>query len=94
LPPGGGAVVRLCPFIAIGRHRRARTDRPGAGMVPAGGNGVKPDVWVLGITRQYRTVFLPEHGYTVYLPARFRTVETYRYGPDGHIDPTPAVRRG
>jgi hypothetical protein len=30
------SAVRLCPFIAIERHRRARADQPGAGMIPPG----------------------------------------------------------
>jgi len=96
-PPGHPeclrAAVTLCPFIAVERHRRARSDRPGAGMMPPGANAEKPSTWVLGITRTYRTVFLPEHGYTVYLPAPFRTTETYAYGPHGRVNPTPVVRR-
>ncbi|HEX8627454.1 MAG TPA: hypothetical protein VF755_04710 [Catenuloplanes sp.] len=86
------AAVRLCPFIAIERHRRARTDRPGAGMIPPNSTGEKRSSWVLGITRTYNTVFLPDQGFTVYLPAPFRTTETYVYGPDGRIQPTPVVR--
>jgi hypothetical protein len=82
----------LCPFIAIERHRRAHADRPGAGIVPPGSHDAKPPHWILGITRTYQTVFMVEHGFTVYLPAPFRTVETYRYGPDGQIDPTPTTR--
>lgn len=42
-------------------------------MPPPGSHGEKPPYWVLGITRRYRTVFVAEHGYTVYLPAPFRT---------------------
>jgi hypothetical protein len=93
-PPCARTAITLCPFISIGRHRRARTDRPGAGIVPPLSHVDKPDRWVIGITRDYRTVFLPDHGITVYAPARFRTVETYSYGPDGRIDPTPTARRG
>lgn len=88
------AAVTLCRFIAIGRHRRARADRSGAASIPPGTHGDKPPYWVLGITRRYRTAFLPDRGFTVYLPARFRTVETYRYGPDGRINPTPDIRQG
>jgi len=62
-------------------------------MIPPGSHGDKPACWVLGVTRRYRTLVLPEHGFTVYLPAPFRTVETYRYGPDGQIDPTPDTRQ-
>jgi hypothetical protein len=86
------STVRLCPFIAIERHRRARADRPGAGIIPPGSHGQKSDQWLLGITRRYRTLFIPERGFTVYLPAPFRTVETYVYGPDGRINPTPTIR--
>ena len=86
------AAVRFCPFIAIERHRRARTERPGAGMIPPGSHGEKSDRWLLGITRQYRTLFIPAHSFTVYLPAPFRTVETYAYGADGRINPTPTTR--
>lgn len=97
-PPGHPeclhAAVTLCPHIAIRRHRRARTDRPGAGMIPPGSHGDKPPSWVLGITRRYRTLFLPDQGFTLYLPAPFRTVHTYTYGPDGRINPSPTTRHG
>ncbi len=96
-PPGHPeclrAAVTLCPFIAIEQHRRARADRPGAGMIPPGSHGDKPPYWVLGITRRYRTLFLPEHGFTAYLPAPFRTIETYVYAADGRINPTPTTRQ-
>ncbi|GGK43709.1 hypothetical protein GCM10010124_40600 [Pilimelia terevasa] len=96
-PPGHPecqrAAVRLCPHIMLRHHRRARDDRPGAGMIPPGSHGDKPQAWVLGITRDYRTMFLPEHGYAVYLPAPFRATETYTYGPDGRLNTTPVIRR-
>ncbi|WP_326560404.1 hypothetical protein [Micromonospora sp. NBC_01796] len=38
----------------------------GVGMILPDSHGEKPPYWVLGITRDYRTVFLPEHGFTVY----------------------------
>jgi hypothetical protein len=61
-------------------------------MVPPGSNGKKADGCVLGVTRRYRTVFIPEFQFTVYLPAPFRQVETYTYGADGGINPVPTVR--
>jgi hypothetical protein len=95
-PPGHPecmiSAVTLCPFVAIGRHRRARGDRPGAGMMPPGSHGDKPDRFLLGITRAYRTRFIPEHGYTVYFPAPFKTVRVYVYGPHGRIQPAPGTR--
>jgi hypothetical protein len=63
----------------------------GAGIIPPGSHGDKPHRWILGTTRRYRTLFLPDHGFTVYLPAPFHT---YTYGPDGHINPTPTTRHG
>jgi hypothetical protein len=87
------AAITLCPHIAMQRHRRARTDRPGAGILPPGADPDKPPSWVLGITRSYRPVFVAEHGYTVYLPAPFRTVHTFGYGPDGRINPVPITRQ-
>jgi hypothetical protein len=93
-PPGHPAcmtaALTLCPYIAIGRHRRASTDRPGAGMMPPGADGTKPDRYVLGITRRYETRFIPHDGYTVYFPAPFKTVHTYLYGPDGRLQVPPA----
>ncbi|MBB2943244.1 hypothetical protein FB565_002957 [Actinoplanes lutulentus] len=92
-PPGHPGCMRsaltLCPHIAIARHRRARADRPGAGVIPAGSHGDKPTGWTLGITRQYRIV--PAQGFTVYLPAPFRTTQTYLYGPDGHLSDRAAA---
>jgi len=88
------AAVILCPHIAIERHRRARADRPGAGIIPPGSHGDKPARWILGVTRRYRTLFLPEHRFSVYLPAPFRTIHTYTYDADGRINPTPTTRRG
>ena len=87
------AAMRVCPYIALGRHRRARADRPGAGIIPTGASADKPDRWLLGITRAYRSVFLPDQGFTAYLPAPFRAVHTYTYGADGRIDPHPTTRR-
>ncbi|GAB3863693.1 hypothetical protein GCM10029963_72860 [Micromonospora andamanensis] len=64
-PPGHPecmtAALSLCPHIALGRHRRARADRPGVGMIRRL-HGDKPDRYLLGITRAYRTRFIPEHG--------------------------------
>jgi hypothetical protein len=48
---------------------------------------------VLGITRRDRALFIGEHRFTVYVPAPFRTVETYLYGAGGRIDPLPTIRR-
>ncbi|MEV8515902.1 hypothetical protein [Dactylosporangium sp. NPDC051484] len=88
-PPGHPecmtAALTLCPHIAIARHRRARADRPGGGIMPPGAHGTKPDGWTLGITRTYRSVFVAAHGFTVYLPAPFRTAYAYAYGPDGRL---------
>jgi len=95
-PPGHPAcmtaALTLCPHIALARHRRARADRPSAGIIPPGSHGTKPDGWTLGITRSYRTMFVPEHGLTVYLPAPFRTVHSYVYGPDGRLHPHPGTQ--
>jgi hypothetical protein len=44
---------------------------------------------VLGITRTYRTRFLPDQGYTVFVAAPFRTALRYAYGPDGRLSPQP-----
>lgn len=95
-PPGHpecvNAALTLCPHIAIERHRRARGDRPGAGIMPPGSHGDKPAGWTVGVTRSYRTLFIPEHGFTVYLPAPFKTVRAYVYGPDGRLQPAPGTR--
>lgn len=79
-PPGcvdcmTSAVVSLCPFIVVERHRRTRGGLAGAESLPPGSHGEKPPYWILGITRQYRTVPL-SGGFTAYLPAPFRTVRT------------------
>ena len=86
------AALSLCPRIALNRHRRARADRPGGGIMPPGSHGEKPDRYVLGITRSYQTRFIPEHGYSVYLPAPFKTVYEYEYGPDGRLNTAPRPR--
>jgi hypothetical protein len=95
-PPGHPecmtAALALCPHLAIERHRRARADRPGGGIMPPGSHGDRPAGWTLGITRTYRTLFIPGHGFTVYLPAPFRTVRAYVYGPDGRLQPPPGTR--
>jgi hypothetical protein len=84
-PPGHPQYMRaaltLCPHIALARHRR------GGDVMPPGAHGDRPDGWTLGITRCYRSMFVPDHGFTVYLPAPFRTVHAYRYGPDGQLHP-------
>lgn len=95
-PPGHPecmtAALSLCPHIALARHRRARADRPGGGIIPPGSHGEKPDRYVLGITRSYRTEFVPAHGFSVYLPAPFKSVHEYEYGPDGRLNTTPRTR--
>jgi len=60
--------------------------------MPPGSHGDKPAGWTLGITRTYRTLFVPEHGFTVYLPDPFKTVRAYVYGPDGRLQPAPHTR--
>jgi hypothetical protein len=95
-PPGHPecltAALTLCPHIALERHRRARADRPSAGIMPPGAHGDKPAGWTLGITRSYRSMILPAQGFTVYLPAPFRTVRSYLYGPDGRLQPYPGTQ--
>jgi hypothetical protein len=86
------AGLTLCPHIALAHHRRARADRPSAGIMPPGSHGDKPAGWTLGITRSYRTTLLPDHGFAVYLPAPFRTMHTYLYGPDGQLHAAPGTR--
>jgi len=46
-PDRAHAAVRLCPSITMARHRRARADRPGAGIMPPTANAAKPAAWVL-----------------------------------------------
>ncbi|MDG4764487.1 hypothetical protein O7632_10275 [Solwaraspora sp. WMMD406] len=46
----------------------------------------------MGVIRAYRTWFIPENGYTVYLPAPFNAVHTYLYGPDGRLRPATGTR--
>ena len=60
--------------------------------MPPGPCGNKPDGWTSGITRSYRSMILPAHGPTVYLPAPFRTVHTYQCGPEGQLRPYPDAR--
>ncbi len=95
-PPGHPecmtAALTLCPHIALARHRRARADRPGGGIIPPGSHGEKPDRYLLGITRSYQTRFIPEYGFTVYLPAPFKTVHEYEYGTDGRLNTTARSR--
>jgi hypothetical protein len=95
-PPGHPdcmtSALTLCPHIALARHRRARADRPGGGIIPPGSHGDKPDRYLLGITRSYRTRFIPEHGYSVYFPAPFKTIHEYHYSPDGRLTTDPAPR--
>jgi hypothetical protein len=93
-PDCAHAAMRLCPYITAARHRRAPSDRPGAGIMPPTANATKPAAWLVGITRRYTTHYLPGHGFTVYRPARFATIHTYHYGPDGRIDPDPTTRQG
>jgi hypothetical protein len=86
------AALRLCPHIALARHRRARADRPGGGIITPGSHGDKPDRYLLGITRSYQTRFIPEHGLTVYFPAPFKTVHEYEYGTHGRLNTTARTR--
>jgi hypothetical protein len=58
----------------------------------AGSHGEKPDRYLLGITRSYQTRFIPEYGFTVYLPAPFKTVHEYEYGTDGRLNTTARSR--
>jgi hypothetical protein len=87
-PPGHPRLHARCAG-AVPAHRvctapaRPRPPAPRRGVIPPGSHGDKPTGWTLGITRQYR--MLPADGFTVYLPAPFRTVHTYLYGPDGRL---------
>jgi len=58
--------------------------------MPPGSRDDKPSGWTL-VTRSHRTLFVPEHGFTVYLPAPFKTVRAYVYGPDGRLQPAPGT---
>jgi hypothetical protein len=93
-PPGHPAClrasVRLCPHIALQRHRRTSHRPSGADAItPPGFRDTKPDVWSLAITRAYRLVRMPDTGIVVYHAQPFRTIERYGYAPDGTITPIP-----
>ncbi|GAA4469712.1 hypothetical protein GCM10023170_085460 [Phytohabitans houttuyneae] len=47
---------------------------------------------MLGITCTYRTMFIPERGFAVYLSAPFKTVRAYMYGPDVRLQPASGTR--
>lgn len=49
---------------------------------------------VLGITRRDRALFIGEYRFTVYVPAPFRTVETYLYGATGGSTRSPPFGDG
>jgi hypothetical protein len=85
------AALALCPHVAIERHRRARVGRPGGGVIPPGSHGDKLAGWSVGITRSYRILFIPEHGFAVYLPAPFKTGP--RLGVRPGRPPTARTRR-
>ncbi|RZU48804.1 hypothetical protein EV385_0528 [Krasilnikovia cinnamomea] len=74
--PGTGAPKPTGRARASCRPARTATNPPGAG-------------WA---SRTCRSMYLPEHGFTVYLPAPFRTVRAYVYGPDGRLHPGPGTR--
>lgn len=91
-PPGHPeclrAAVALCPYIAIGRARRAtaRRLRPGT-VTPPGFADTKPTEWILGITRNYR--MLHRRGTLVFRPAPFTSIERWTYDSDGHLLTAP-----
>lgn len=87
-PPGHPecmrAAVALCPYIAIGRARRATARRLQPDTVtPPGFSDTKPTEWLLGITRNYR--MLRRRGTLVFRPAPFTSIEHWTYDHDGHL---------
>lgn len=91
-PPGHPeclrAAVTLCPYIAIGRARRATARRLQPGTVtPPGFADTKPAEWILGITRNYR--MLRRRGTLVFRPAPFTSIERWTYDSDGHLLTAP-----
>ncbi|GIJ49762.1 hypothetical protein Val02_66480 [Virgisporangium aliadipatigenens] len=53
------------------RRRLARADRPGGGIIPPGLHGDKPDRYLWGITRTYRTGSFPNTATPSTCPRRF-----------------------
>ena len=91
-PPGHPeclrAAVTLCPYIAIGRARRATARRLQPGTVtPPGFADGKPTEWLLGITRNYR--MLHRRGTLVFRPAPFTSIERWTYDSDGRLCAAP-----
>lgn len=91
-PPGHPdclrAAVALCPHIAIGRARRATTRRldPGT-FTPPGFDDVRPDEWILGISRSYRMLW--RRGVQVFRPAPFTALQRWTYDDGGHLIAAP-----
>lgn len=89
-PPGHPECLRvavdLCPYIAIGAARRASDrHRPPGTVTPPGFTAVKPEQWVLGLTRSYRMVLV--RGTVLFLPAPFTHLQRWRYDQHGHLEP-------
>ncbi|MFC0564311.1 hypothetical protein ACFFHU_09060 [Plantactinospora siamensis] len=80
------------PTVTDARPTRAAGAPVTGPSIPPGPLGDKPDRYLFDITRIYRTRFTPEHAFTVYRPAPFKTVRGYVYGPDGRLRPATDTR--
>lgn len=78
------AATRLCPHLAIRRHKRAPEHRLAEGSsTPEGFVEEKPEEFIIGITRDYK-VNVTE-GHLIFKAAPFKKAHRFRFDDEGHL---------
>lgn len=78
--------IKLCPHIALQRHKRAPEDRTTEidVVTPDGWSVGKPEVWIMGLTRNY-TWSVDKNAVVIFSTAPFRRIRTFLYNDKGEI---------
>lgn len=75
--------LRLCPHIAMKRHKRASDERLGEHWKSPDATLEKPDQWIVALTREYK-VIVQGHG-ILFRAGTIKHHFTYEYNEEGNL---------
>jgi hypothetical protein len=84
-PECARAAMRLCPYILIGRHKRAQGDRAAHAATPAGMELAKPEHYIMGLAATSQTKFRVIMDTPTFVAGPWQDTIKYTYDGEGKL---------